>query len=317
MRLDGAGVPEAPGEIRACLVVRDEALRLPSCLDHHRKLGVDRFLVVDNGSIDGTLDYLAAQPDVCLFRTEESYAAAWGGLAWTNALRNAFCDGHWTLSIDADELFIFPGYEQVGLPALCGHLEGAGAELMLALLLDLYGPGGLDEAAHPPGGDLIQTCPFFDPEPYRYVRVDAFPHVQFVGGVRARVFDFQGRQPRPPVISKAPLARWRRGMAYTLSTHAVTPAPLYPGLATLLHFKFLSDFREKVSLAVERAQHFGGAQEYRAYQEVLAAQGDLRLFNTQSVRFSGSAQLLALGLMQTDPAYEAFLARARGEGRPT
>ncbi|WP_293678162.1 glycosyltransferase family 2 protein [uncultured Phenylobacterium sp.] len=308
MRLDGAPVPEAPGEVRACLAVRDEALRLPSCLDHHRRLGVDRFLIVDNGSIDGTLDYLAAQPDVCLFHTTESFSAARAGLAWTNAMRDAFCEGHWTLSIDADELFIFPGYERVGLRALCDHLDGAGAELLLALLLDLYGPGGLDEATHVPGADLIETCPFFDPGPYSYLRVGSFPHVQFTGGVRDRIFDFRRYQPRPPVISKAPLARWRRGMAYTMSTHAVTPGRVYPALAVLLHFKFLSDFRERVRLAIERGQHYGGSQEYRAYQDVLRQAGDLRLANEQSVRFEGSAQLLRLRLMQTDVAYDAFLA---------
>eukprot|EP01031_Cornospumella_fuschlensis_P042141 gene42141-51456_t len=65
-----------------------EALRLPSTLDHHRRLGVDRFLVIDNGSVDGTVDYLTSQPDVHLFQTTESFAAANDGLHWGNAVRD-------------------------------------------------------------------------------------------------------------------------------------------------------------------------------------------------------------------------------------
>jgi hypothetical protein len=48
-RIDARPIPERAGEIRACMVVRNEALRLASVLDHCRRLGVERFLTVDNG----------------------------------------------------------------------------------------------------------------------------------------------------------------------------------------------------------------------------------------------------------------------------
>ena len=55
-------------------VVRNEKLRLPSTLRHHRSLGVRRFFALDNGSTDGTLDYLCGEPDVHVFSTSSSYA---------------------------------------------------------------------------------------------------------------------------------------------------------------------------------------------------------------------------------------------------
>ena len=46
------------------VTVRNEIVRLPYFLDYYRRLGAGHFLVVDNGSDDGTHEYLADQPDV-------------------------------------------------------------------------------------------------------------------------------------------------------------------------------------------------------------------------------------------------------------
>ena len=310
MRLEGPAVPERPGELRACMVVRNEVLRLASVLDHHRALGVDRFLIVDDGSTDGTRELLAAQPDVHILRGEGSHLAAGCGLAWINAVLDEFCDDQWVLTIDADELFVFPGCERIGLRALCAHLDARAVRGLFALLLDMYGPGDITESVHAPGGSLIETCPWFDPGPYEPLRAGPFPHVQFTGGVRARIFDFSPYQPRPPVLSKVPLVRWRRGARYLLSTHAITRTPLSGLVAAVLHFKFLSDFPARVDVAVEEGQHYGASQEYRAYQNRLRSAEGLVLRDARSVRYEGSRQLVELGLMRTDAAFDSFLAGA-------
>lgn len=307
----GPSAPQGAGEIRACLVVRDEAVRLPSVLAHHRALGVDRFIVVDDGSTDGTLAFLQAQPDVHLVQAEFRYEARHRGVDWLNHILDAFCDGHWTLTLDADELFLFPSCEQLGLRALCAHLDRHDARGVMALMIDMYGPGDVSEAVHAPTSPLLHTCPWFDPGPYRAVRAGPFPHVQFSGGPRARVFDFSAYQPRPPVLTKVPLVKWARGTRYVMSTHATTPLPLYPMLAALLHFKFLSDFPERVARAVAEGQYYGGSREYRAYKDLLDRGEGLRLRDERSVRFAGTQQLADLEIMYADAAYEAFVAQAR------
>ena len=75
-RIDSRPFDEGPGEIRAFLTVRNEALRLPSTLRHCRELGVHRFFVVDNGSTDGTLELLAGEADVHVFTIVDSYAGS-------------------------------------------------------------------------------------------------------------------------------------------------------------------------------------------------------------------------------------------------
>ncbi len=314
MTLDGISVPERPGEIRACLVVRDEVLRLPSTLDCHRHLGVDRFLIIDNGSGDGTVDFLTAQPDVHLFQTTESFAAANDGLHWGNAVRDAYCDGHWTLSLDADEQLVFPGIETVDLKSLCRFLDGQGADCVLAMLLDMYNAGDVSEAVHDPARPLIETCRWFDPGPYRLLRGGPFPGARIYGGPRDRLIDFKPFQNGSPLLTKVPLVRWRRGMRYLLSTHQMTAARLFPMLGVLLHFKFLSDFRQRVETAVEGAWHGGAERDFLAYHAHLQANVALRLHFDGSVRFENSRQLVDLGVMLTHPALEAFIASETASG---
>ena len=51
-RLDDKPIPRGSGEIRCFCVGRNEAVKIPQFLEHHRGLGVDRFFYVDNGSDD-------------------------------------------------------------------------------------------------------------------------------------------------------------------------------------------------------------------------------------------------------------------------
>ena len=44
----------APGDILAFVTLRNERVRLPYFLEYYRRIGVGHFLIVDNGSDDGS-----------------------------------------------------------------------------------------------------------------------------------------------------------------------------------------------------------------------------------------------------------------------
>ncbi|KZY31971.1 hypothetical protein A3731_22865 [Roseovarius sp. HI0049] len=76
-----SAAPEiAPEDILLVGCLRNEMLRLPAFLEHYRGLGVDRFLLVDNGSGDGSREFLLAQEDVTVFHTSQSYAESECGI---------------------------------------------------------------------------------------------------------------------------------------------------------------------------------------------------------------------------------------------
>lgn len=316
-KLDDRPIPGNEDEIRAVLKVRNEVLRLPWVLEHHRRLGVDRFFVVDNGSTDGTVDYLLAQHDVHCFYTDSRFSESGGGRIWMNALLDAFGEGHWCLVVDADELFVFPAYESTGLRTLCAYLDQSGARAVFAVVLDMYASTSVKATRYSSGQSFLAACPYFDPEPYKLVPGKFFPPFKLLGGVRERMFwQNRNRGFSPPTISTVRLVKWKKGQQY-VSNHSLTPPIALSEIwGALLHFKFLADFHARVVQEVARGEHYAGAREYRAYLEVMEQDPELTLHYEGSARYRDSEQLVQLELMRTSKPYKQFVSSALSSPAP-
>jgi glycosyl transferase family 2 len=331
VRIDDRPIGERADEIRAFMTVRDEMLRLPQTLDHYRKIGVARFFTVDNGSGDGTREFLLAQPDCHVFLTRNSYAEAMYGLEWQQALLNQYGTNHWCLTVDADEWFIYPGYENKRLPDLAAHLDDNGAQGMFTFLLDMYGPGTLEDVVSaPPEGSLLEMSRYFDGEYlwHRRARIPIlqdlrFPEYNITGGPRWRVlfplahrhyylmwwlWHFSGylKIPLPPALksaptlTKIPFVRWMPGARYQ-HPHATIPIKLSRITGVLLHFKFLRDFYTRVKVQLGLEEHRGDgiwAAELERYLNRLRRDPSLKFLYAGSVAYQGSEQLVRLGLMK-------------------
>jgi hypothetical protein len=288
------------------MLVRNERIRLPWLLAYYRRLGVSRFLILDNGSDDGTVAWLLAQGrDVHVFRTEASFGCSGAGMRWTNHLLDSHGCGAWCLTIDADEALVYPASESVPLPALAAYLDQAGAEAMAAPMLDLYAAAPLDSVRYQPGESLIEAFPWFDATGYVRRYSNDFPYFRLHGGARARLF--HSHAAAGPVLQKLPLIRWQTGIKYTSSKHTAFPCRLAEVSGALLHFKYLPDFAEQVRAEVARGQHYLGAKEYRGYQRRLAAAGSPSPLGSASCRYRDSRQLVELGLIATSPGYESHV----------
>jgi glycosyltransferase involved in cell wall biosynthesis len=289
--------------ILAVMTVRNEMLRLPYFLDHHRRLGIDHFLIVDNASDDGTAAYLAAQPDVSLWSTPYSYRLSRFGVDWTTWLQNRYAHGHWCLTLDADELFIYPYWETRDLRALTGWLDQLGQHALPAMMLDLYPEGPLAEASYQPGQDPTEVLAWFDAGNYGIKRQELLGNLWIQGGVRGRVF-FSADPRRAPTLNKTPLVKWHRSYAYVNSTHQILPGTLnqYFGIdgaevtsGILLHTKFLPNIVAKSAEEKVRKEHFNSSAMYDDYYDGLI--GNPQLWCAASLRYAGWRQLEALGLM--------------------
>ncbi len=146
------------GAILCFATLRDEALRLPHFLDHHRRLGVQHFLIVDNVSTDGTVALLRDAPDVSLWTTSASYRASRFGMDWVTWLMMRFGHGHWCLALDADETLIYPHWETRDLHALTHWLDRQGLPAMPAMMLDLYPKGPVSQHPYSPGRTRPRCC---------------------------------------------------------------------------------------------------------------------------------------------------------------
>ena len=269
----------------------------------HRMLGVDHFLMVDNGSNDGSTTYLLNQPDVSLWQTQASYREARFGLDWLTWLQMRYGHGHWTLMVDADELLIYAHHDSRTLHDLTRWLDGNGQVAFGALMLDLYPKGPLGSQTHDTDTDPTETLPWFDPGPYRVRRQQPLGNLWLQGGVRDRVF-FADRPERAPTLNKIPLVRWNRRFAYVNSCHSALPRHLnhaYDGpggeapSGVLLHTKFLPDIVSRAETEKQRGQHFHTPSDFDGYYDDLRGGPDL--WHAAAERYQGAAQLEALGLM--------------------
>jgi hypothetical protein len=228
--MDSRPVPGVQGELRASLIVRNESLRLPAVLDHHRRMGVDRFFIVDNASDDGTLDLLLAQSDVHLFSTEAPFRTR--KAHWRRALVDEFFRDRWGLHLDADELFLFPGMERMDLHGFCAFLDAEGAAGIFAPLVDMYGAESIDQAPYRPGESLVERYPFFDRGGYhlrfrgKRRRERVAPPFQLSGGPRERVFFAR---------HAGPVSRWLATRFYEVRRTAPHPATRIPGVGSVLN----------------------------------------------------------------------------------
>lgn len=294
----------APTDILCFSCVRNEASRLPFWLDHHRKLGVQHFLIVANDCTDDTIPYLSQQPDVSLWQTDAGYRKSRFGMDWLGALMMRHGDGHWCLTTDADELLIYPHYDTQPLSELTDWLDGQRHVSFGAMLLDMYPKGKLADQTYKAGDDPIRTLGWFDEAPYWVQRQPKLQNLWLQGGPRARMF-FDDTPDQAPTLNKVPLVRWSRRFSYVSSMHTLLPRHLNRTYdeagdprptGVLLHTKFLDQIVDKSAEELRRQEHFGQPEHYDAYYQALIANPDL--WTEGSCAWSGWRDLVDRGLMQ-------------------
>lgn len=284
-------------------VLRNERIRLPYFLSYYRALGVSHFLMVDNGSDDGSHAYLAAQEDVSLWSTGASYRGSRYGADWMNWLLMRYGRGHWILAVDVDEFLIYPFCDSRPIRALTDWLDASAVRSFPAMIVDMYPKGRIDAEPYPEGGNPFAIASWFDSGNLMISRNGSYGNLWIQGGPRARTM-FADRPREAPSLNKIPLVKWHWSYCFVSSTHMLLPRGLNlvydewggeKASGCLLHAKFLSTFTEKVEEELERREHFAESREYLAYAERLKAEGEL--WCKWSEKYINWRQLEILGLM--------------------
>jgi hypothetical protein len=302
LRLDSRPVPAAAGEIRLFMVARNESLRLPYCFRYYRRLGVDRFFLIDNDSTDGGREYALAQPDTHVFWSGDSYKQASCGHLWLETLLGAYGRDGWCVVVDADEVLVYPHCESATLRDLCRFLDGQRQTAMFSILVEMYSRAPFAKNLYRPNQDPLEVCAYLDADNYAHSRVRALGQTRLhvTGGMRQRVFGTDA------CLNKYALLKWTGGLKAYQGMHWIDHAAVADVSGAVLHFKYFSDFADRVREEVARKQHWSDAAEYREYLGALARVPDLCPHYDGSVRFTDSSQLTALGIAHSSPAFDEF-----------
>ena len=271
---------------------------------YYRKLGVNHFIFVDNGSDDGCMTVLDKCEDVTVFYTESSYKKSNFGMHWLNFLLIIYGTDKWCLICDPDEFLVYPHMDTRSLNDLVEMLDRNGRKAFFTLMLDMYGKGDIDTNEYVEGENPVEFCPYFDKKGY-YSRVgDRYQNLWAQGGVRSRVFS-KNHPKSAPAINKTPLVKWKWNYSYISSMHMLIPGYLNrfyredkaSVTGCLLHFKFISLLKQKVEEEIQRKEHYNDSAEYKLYQKSLNESEDLFDPNI-SIKYENWKQLAELGLLR-------------------
>ncbi len=303
-----------------CLV-RNGGEHTPSFLTHYRGLGVRHFFFVDNGSDDGSRALLQAQPDATVYTSSLPHKH------YENELRRLIierhCQNRWCLNVDIDELFDYPGSEQLPLGGLLGYLTTQGAIAMVAYLLDMFAPEtvfgqaqALDLKSAYPCYDLsdVHKTGYFADEVVNFCDANELKEAAigcYFGGIRSRLFGSGARSKF--LLTKHPLIFLDGVLRPVVHPHYSNRARVADVTGALYHYKLTPGFKAKVEESVVSERYVKLAQhQYDEYQRQLAKRASLVIDTPGRRQLHDAWQLVDEGFLHASSAFRDWLQRAQG-----
>jgi len=322
-----------PGKITLYSIMRNERFFLDAFFDHYRALGVEQFLILDDGSSDGSVEFFRAQPDCVLFSSDLKYGTDIAvkmpdgrvrrdraGVIFKRVIPETFCQDNYAIYADADEFLVLPP-EVSSLAALFAALHRRSIDCIVASLVEFY-PASLSDlngSPHPRSfSDLVDLYPFFDGVPLVKFR-PGIPPKRINGSASKRLFARHGitlarapsrfapqwlnrRLPGRPGKSatmKTPIVRWREGV-WISDTHRSNVKPSDDILVALAHFKFTHKLAQKTKEAIRLRSYAGKSEKYELYAELMARMWDADegFAGPDSTRYTGPADFAMFGLVK-------------------
>ena len=290
--------PNSQNHLLFC-TLRNEKIRMPFFLQYYRNMGIQHFFFVDNDSSDGFIEYVKGMEDITVYHTNHSYKHSEFGMNWLNFLLTQYGMGKWCLVCDPDEFLVYPNCEINKIPELTKHLDSQNKISFYSTMLDMYPK---EEKQYIEGENPLVSCPYFDKSGYTYTEITKSGSLWVRGGPRGRLL-YKDDKDKSPALNKIPLIKWHLGFYFLSSMHlchpnAVNAAYLSQTTGAILHFKFLSTFKEKVKEEMLRGQHYDNSAEYKKYNESL---NSLYFFDPKiSTKYINSNQLIKLKLINHD-----------------
>jgi hypothetical protein len=247
-------------------IIKDDMLRLPWFLEYYRNLGVRKFLFIDNGSRDGTPEFLLKQDDVMLFHgNEENFTSSRCGREWINSLVLKYALHKWVLVVDVDELICWPYYQREGLSGLTKRAERLGLKKVFTPMIDAYSEKATSEMdEYIPGDPFGEACRWIDPVDMIKAIWLKDTRLVIYSGPRARFHTHPNTQ--PPIMTKQTLYYVEKDGYKHRGPHFDTTLAPSPLVAPLLHYKFLPDFSAKLDNLLKKGDSWVAAQEYKNYK---------------------------------------------------
>lgn len=277
-------------------VIKNELGLLPEFLHHYRSLGIERFVIIDNGSTDGSREFLIAQKDVDCYLVTRRFLWPYKQ-GWINRVIVEYGYDRWYIFADADEQMVFDQSEHYSFRDLADHAEHLGLRRVRGMLIDTYADGPILEYSQAKGQSLREAFPLFDGDSYKEFRYKEI--IARKGGPRPRCFS-GGEGKFNPEMSKYPLFRLRPGELFANPHHIYPYGDNFHSdcLIGVLHYKFLPGFVDKINRAIAENTYWDGSSEYKRYLHALKSNPELSFVYEGTRRFQSTQDLVDARLIE-------------------
>ena len=269
-------------------IQKNDTIKMKSFLNHHRKIGAHKFIILDNNSTDGSKEWLLEQEDVFLLESKDPYTTLQRE-AWINRIYSYFGYNRWYVVLDSDELLIYDNCERKTINDLVSYFETHKVKRGLALMTDMYA-----NSIYYKSGDstkYLEDCCYFDSDSYEFVRNDYLHKIS--GGPRKRVFNIQ-----KGIICKYPVL-YLESEDLQYHAHRLFPFSKNWGLncqLILQHYKFLRNDIEKYRQRAKEGNFGGNSIEYKKYMSVIDNEEELDFFYKGTTKYEDSSSFQTINI---------------------
>lgn len=251
--------------------LKNDIQKMVHFMEHYRRLGIKKFVFLDNMSTDGTFEYLLEQEDADVYRCAHPFTAD-RKIAWVNRLIAEIGMNRWYLMADSDEFFTYYGCREHTINEFVDRVEEKNLKRVGVVHLDMYPKDNLFSKDNTK--DFVQRYCYFDKDTYEFSK--AANGMRIVGGPRKRIFGTTMKVSGYRLVffevdDIVPSAHFMIPFEKSLSV------PVY---LVSLHYKFVneSDYSKMIE-AVETGMHANNSEEYKTYYRILKENPDISLYD--------------------------------------
>ena len=274
-------------DVIAICIEKNDLIKLKKFISHHRKIGVNKFIILDNESNDGTVEWLLKQEDVILLQTKTPYSSI-RRVAWINRIIAHYGYNRWYIVLDSDELLVYNNYENKSIKDVVKYFENKNIVRARSLMLEMYAKDEYYES-----GDInkfYDECIYFDTDTYFLKKREEFINIS--GGPRKRVFDIS------TCLTKYPLFYFRKNDVIC-SSHFIYPYKDNLNIDCSLivkHYKFLPGEIKKYREIVKKENYYNRSFAYKKIISVIDKTKKLNFIYDNSCKYQNSKSLDILTL---------------------